>query len=235
MHFAARETLAFVRPWLPPWGRILDVGCGGGEIAAALAGAGHTVTGIDPELSARLAAAKGPNPTFVQADFRRFEASPFDVLLFVTSLHHIQPLDEVLAHARRLLRPGGLLIAEEFAVEAPDATTARWYYDLKELLAVAGRFPPERIRGAAGDEPRARWAAEHDHDLTEGRVMRQGIAASFELLSAETGPYLYRYIADGVESLGPAAGLAAHVADLERRRIADGTLRPVGLRLVARR
>ena len=73
MHFAARETLAFVRPWLPPWGRILDVGCGGGGIAAALAGAGHTVTGIDPELSERLAAAKGPNPTFVQADFRRFE------------------------------------------------------------------------------------------------------------------------------------------------------------------
>ena len=65
--------------------------------------------------------------------------------------------------------------------------------------------------------------------------MRQGIAASFELLSAETGPYLYRYIADGVESLGPSAALAAHVADLERRRIADGTLRPVGLRLVARR
>src|SRR3712207_9593084 len=48
--FETRYTLAFVRAVLPPApARVLEVGCGGGELAAALADGGYTVVALDAD------------------------------------------------------------------------------------------------------------------------------------------------------------------------------------------
>lgn len=236
-----QESRAFLLPLLEGRRRVLDVGCGRGELGAVLARAGHEVTAIDLRLPEPRASA--PGLTFQQADFLRFDSPPFDAILFASSLHHIAPLEAAVEHARRLLVPGGLLVAEEFALEAPDAATARWYYEVQALLAAAGRYPPGHIHGAPSLEPLERWGHEHAHEhepLSEGRRMREEVARRLELLETHEGPYLYRYIHSGVAAvLGPEAPmtetLSAHVLEAERRGIAAGALKPVGLRLVARR
>ncbi len=233
------ETRAFIEPLLAGRLRVLDVGCGHGELAAALARAGHEVTALDVRLPEPRPSVSGL--TFHESDFLRFEARPFDAILFVTSLHHIAPLGDAVEHARRLLVPGGLLIAEEFALEAPDAATARWYFETQELLAAAGRYPVSRITGDSSMDPLARWAHEHEHDhepLSEGRRMCEEVARRMAQVEAHEGPYLYRYLGAGVaERAEPsvARALADHLFESERRGIASGVLKPVGLRLVARR
>lgn len=236
-----QETRAFLQPLLEGRRRVLDVGCGRGELGAALARAGHEVTAIDVRLPEPRASA--PGLTFHETDFLAFEAPAFDAILFVTSLHHLAPLADAVVHAHRLLVPGGLLLAEEFALEAPDAATARWYYEVQELLAAAGRYPPERIHGDPSMEPLARWHREHMHDhepLSEGGRMRQEVARRLELVETRQVPYLYRYVCAGIAAvLGAEApmtqALCSHVLEAEQRGISAGALKPVGLRLVARR
>jgi SAM-dependent methyltransferase len=238
---ALRETRAFIEPLLAGRRRVLDVGCGKGELAAALADAGHEVTAIDVTLPAERTAAAGV--TWHEAGLLDFDAAPFDAILFVTSLHHITPLPDALEHARRLLVPGGLLIAEEFSVEAPDAATARWYYETQELLAATDRYPADRLHGAPSTDPVSRWREEHAHDgeaLTEGWRMKEELGRRFELLGAREGPYLYRYIGAGTAAHSGAGtplteAITDHVFKAEQRGIAAGTLKPVGLRLWARR
>ena len=48
-------------------------------------------------------------------------------------------------------------------------------------------------------------------------------------------PYLYRYVSRGVSDDARGAELAAYVLAAEQRRISEGRLVPVGLRLIADR
>lgn len=238
---ALQETRAFLAPMLAGRRRVLDVGCGHGVLAAALAQAGHDVTAIDLALPPDRATAQGLR--YEESGLLAFEAPPFDAILFVTSLHHITPLPEAVAHARRLLVPGGLLVAEEFAVEAPDVATAHWYFETQELLAAADLYPRTRLHGDSSQEPLERWRQEHAHEgepLSEGRAMKEELGRQLELLEAREGAYLYRYLAAGLaEHLGEGASRTAALVDhlfaAEQRGIAFGALRAVGLRMVARR
>jgi hypothetical protein len=138
-----------------------------------------------------------------------------------------------------------VLVVDEFALEAPDEATARWYYETLDLLAAVGRFARghahgegERAHGEGG--PLRRWRDEHHHDepLHPGAVMRAALAEHFSITFEGEGPYLYRYLAAGIaEALPPGDPLAGaageHVLGAERRGIAAGRLKAVGLRLVA--
>ncbi len=109
--------------------------------------------------------------------------------------------------------PAGVLIADEFDVDAPDEATARYWL---------------RIKGREGDALRE-WRHHHAHHgvLASGRAMREAIAARFTLREERTAPYLYRYLPDEVDD--------DRVFLEETRLIAAGSLRPVGLRLLASR
>lgn len=219
-------TLSFLLGALPPGSRVLEVGCGRGHTAAALAAAGHDVTALDIELC-DLAEAAGVR--FVERDFLKYEAPPFDALAFTASLHHITPLADVIARAHALLRPGGVIIVDDFDLEAPDAATLHWYYDTQALLVAAGAYPAHRV-DVAHDDILERWthAHHHEHRLHTGAEMRAEIAARFEIERFERGPYLYRYIAHAVPALGET------LRDIETRGIADGRYAAVGLQIVAR-
>jgi SAM-dependent methyltransferase len=93
-----------------PPGRLLDVGCGTGDLAAVFMGHGWQVSGIEPSSQAaefaREAGVDAVNGTLADAPW---EDSHFDAIVFNHSLEHIDKPAEALAEAARLLRPGGLL------------------------------------------------------------------------------------------------------------------------------
>lgn len=228
------ETHRFVAPLLAGRRRVLDVGCGNGLLARRLAADGCEVTGLDRSL-------KKTEPTgsvrFVEADFLGFGEAPFDALVFSASLHHLFPLERALESADRLLRPGGLLVAADFDLDAPDVATARWYYDLEGLLVAAGLYRKDKVCGSEDDDPLARWHAEHvdDPPFHRGAAMREAIRTRFSLLGEERGPYLYRYVVGGLELSPHGKRIAAWALAAERRGIAAGALKPVGLRLWAKK
>src|SRR5688572_27657842 len=116
-----RETLLFLgnspvseRP------RVLEVGCGAGELALRLGEAHWDVTGIDIDTAA-VAHARSRGVEAIHADLLTFKSDPFDVILITHSLHHISPLDAAVERLVRLLRPGGWLLVEEFDASAMDS------------------------------------------------------------------------------------------------------------------
>jgi ubiquinone/menaquinone biosynthesis C-methylase UbiE len=59
----------------------------------------------------------------------------FDGILFIQSLHHINPLDQSLAQAARLLDKGGFVLVDDFAFNRIDERTAVW-------LQICSSFAP---------------------------------------------------------------------------------------------
>jgi SAM-dependent methyltransferase len=112
------EVLEFVVRELPsPPARVLELGCGDGELAHALAAAGYTVLGIDPD------APEGP--IFRRSAIEELdEPGPFDAVVASRSLHHVHDLAAGLDKVAALLRPGGVFVVDEFGWERLDAASA---------------------------------------------------------------------------------------------------------------
>lgn len=229
------ETLAFVEPWLAPCSRVLEVGCGDGQLALRLAARGHSVTGIDASAEAvELARRAGFEAACADVLDYAPPAAGFDVVLFTRSLHHVADLERALERARALLRPGGRLIAEEHDVDAVDAPTARWLLDLLDVLAAGDLLAPDGTPPPAGDDVLARWSAAfpRDPDLHAPASMVRAVQRRFALRVHAPAPYLYRYVARRLRADPRGARVARRVLELERARLAAGALAPLGLRLV---
>jgi SAM-dependent methyltransferase len=99
---------------------VLDVGCGTGHQAAALAAAGVRVVGTDGDAAMlEVARAEHPEVRFARADAQDAAAlraaagaEPFDAVLSNAALHWMPRQDDVLAAIASLLRPGGRLVVE---------------------------------------------------------------------------------------------------------------------------
>ncbi|HZJ50781.1 MAG TPA: methyltransferase domain-containing protein [Actinomycetota bacterium] len=248
---AIAETISYLKGVLPaPPARVLDVGCGNGELLHALGAESYAVFGIDTDAES-IARAEARGGRAIEADFLSFEHQPFDVVFFGRSLHHIFPLSAALERAQQLLVPGGLLVAEEFAIESVDTTTARWLYDLDSVLQAAellrtdepphhaGHHEPSNSTGPRGHadmhDPLERWRIEHEYDppLTTGEDMVAAIAASFEVRLIERVPYLYRSFCERLEASARGTAVGSRVLELESAGIASGNLVAAGLRVVA--
>ena len=97
-----------------PGEHVLDLGCGTGELTAALAARGASVTGLDAS-DEMIATARARHPTlaFTAADAQAlsFDAA-FDAVFSNAALHWIQDQDAMLDSVHRALRPGGRFVAE---------------------------------------------------------------------------------------------------------------------------
>ena len=95
--------------------RVLDVGCGGGILAEAMAARGASVTGIDmSEKSLRVAELhrleSGADVSYEAAmaeEFAAAHAGGFDVVTCMELLEHVPQPASVVAACARLVRPGG--------------------------------------------------------------------------------------------------------------------------------
>ena len=94
---------------------MLDLGCGDGRIAGALAAAGAEVTGVDPsEVALERARSAHPDLRFelpAEDGSLPFTESAFDVVVCVNVLEHVADTQRLMSEARRVLAPGGRFAA----------------------------------------------------------------------------------------------------------------------------
>src|SRR5262249_41769028 len=122
----AAELEAQVQSFVLPTGDeyALDVGCGAGALALALAPHVGAVVGVDvvPELLA-LARLRAPaNATFLEGDGTAlaFDDASFDLTGTVRTLHHVDRPELVLAEMARVTRPHGhVLVIDQLAPVDP--------------------------------------------------------------------------------------------------------------------
>jgi demethylmenaquinone methyltransferase/2-methoxy-6-polyprenyl-1,4-benzoquinol methylase len=148
----------------------LDLACGTGDIAFALQGRGCRVVGVDVTVRmieiARLKATKYVSSiTFLVGDMMAlpFRDATFDLVTIGYGIRNVPQIHPAIGEIRRVLRPGGVVLALDF--DRPASRPLRWIYlgYLTVVGSVLGwilhrdpdtyRYIPESIRrypGAAG-------------------------------------------------------------------------------------
>ena len=205
---AQSTFLDFLREQLPPApARVLDVGCGAGQLTTALAVEGYDVLGIDPR------APEGERFRRVLLEDLNPGEEAFDAVVASHSLHHIRDLHQALDRIAALLRPDGVLVLDEQGWDAADEPTLDWYWNQRRALAAAGHGDAPDTLAAMREE----WEAEHVglHGL---EFMLSALAARFEERSFVRTPILYRML----------GGVATEV--LEQALVEAGAIRPLGFR-----
>jgi SAM-dependent methyltransferase len=195
--------MSFVEDNLPvASARILEVGCGQGDLAQELAASGHDVVAIDPD---------APEGELFQAvSLEAFaEGGRFDAVVASRALHHIPDLSGAVAKVARLLRPGGRFILDEHACDRLDEKTALWY--LSQRTGDPGA--PISLEACYAD-----WEADH-HDLHGYAAMREELDRHFAERNFSWMPYLYGEL----ENVDP---------EQERALIEDGAIQAMGFRYV---
>jgi SAM-dependent methyltransferase len=147
-----QEAPLFHRYALPEAARVLDVGCGTGEVASRLAAAmpRATLVGVDVlEGSVALArerhAALAPRLSFAQGDAYAlaFPDASFDLVVCRHVLQAIPEPERAVAEMRRVARPGGwmhLLLEDYDLLQAfPASEGLARFWELPRAFALASR------------------------------------------------------------------------------------------------
>jgi SAM-dependent methyltransferase len=204
---AQSTFLEFVREHEPPPARLLDVGCGQGELTTTLAVEGYDVLGIDPR------APQGELFRRIRLEDLPAEDGPFDAVVASHSLHHVRDLGDALDRIVALLRPGGLLLLDELAWDRADEPTLGWLYGQRRALAAAGQGE------APGSEDAFREGWDAEHVGVHGYdALRRQLDVRFEERAFAWMPFLHRLL----------HGVAGDV--LEQALIDAGAIRALGFR-----
>ena len=205
---AQSTFLDFAREQLPPApARVLDVGCGQGELTTALAVCGYDVLGIDP------LAPEGERFRRIRLEDLEPADGPYDAVVASYSLHHIRDLDHALDLVVELLEPGGVLVLDEFGWDLVDEPTLDWLYGQRRALAAAGLGEAPASLEALRDE----WRTEH-LGLHGFEALRTAVAARFEERAFARMAFFHRQL----------GGVATEV--LEQALIEAGAIQALGFR-----
>lgn len=122
---------------------VVDVGCGNGSLVRWLARQGARAIGVDllapVGRARRVPTMAGERFVVGKAEALPLPSASADIVLFVTSLHHVpvMHMDRALAEARRILQPRGVIYVQEPLAEGPHHRLVRTFDDECELYAAA--------------------------------------------------------------------------------------------------
>jgi ubiquinone/menaquinone biosynthesis C-methylase UbiE len=110
-HYYAQELCRLIGTMVLPGSRVLEVGCGLGDLLASLPG----VTGLGVDISPRmieLAKDRHPSLDLQVCDVERdpLPAGPFDAIVFSDVVGHLEDIERALTRVRPLLAPSGRII-----------------------------------------------------------------------------------------------------------------------------
>jgi ubiquinone/menaquinone biosynthesis C-methylase UbiE len=218
----------------PPPARVLEVGCGAGDLSCALQQRGYDVHALDrSEENVERARAKGVEAT--AASWPDFVDLPFDAILFTRSLHHIQPVTIALRRAHELLADGGTLIVEDFAYHEASTRTILWFKNMVDVLDAAGvlNHADERFasRIAHAEDALQAWQLDHT-GIAPAAEMHFAIQSTFTLRAGAQTPHLYRYVSQ-IAKPEVADSVVAAVLKAERAAQGARAIDPVGRLWVA--
>jgi SAM-dependent methyltransferase len=234
MRFETRYTYDFIKRFLPSeCRRILEVGCGMGELAARLSKDGHTVVAIDSDLES-IAVARSLGVDAHVATWPDFDEGRFDAVLFTRSLHHIHPLDKAVRHAAESLVEGGVIIVEEFAFESTDEKTLRWFASAIRILEAASLLAEDDPLLAKTETLNA-WRQDHGHELHTAAEIRAQLEELFGDVVKEQTSYYFRYLAAAIVATEKRDAILQDLAEQEETLSTDGSIIALGRRFVAGR
>lgn len=152
------STVLTVKANVAAGGRILDVGCGTGELSNRLAESGFRVTGVDLlDEMLEVGRQKGQTVEWLHAPFsdRIAEKRAFDAITSLGYLEYQERAGKELVRMKRLLKPGGFLI-----LSVPNTLSANFAFGLKRAIFRVGKepeatrvrhsFTPERLQRLLG-------------------------------------------------------------------------------------
>jgi SAM-dependent methyltransferase len=161
------------------------------------------------------------------------DPGPFDHVVAILSLHHVEDLGGSLDKIANVLRTGGSLVVVEFAWDRIDEATAEWALErlpaaaLSEKPSWLGRHCQEWVRGGRGGN-RARvesyfaeWASEEG--FHSSRRMRDELGRRFVERFFEWVPYLYPDLGEDTVEADESAAIEARAINATGFRYVGAT------------
>lgn len=267
--FNALSTCQFVTGNCPKKASILDVGVGNGQIALNLIKEGMSVTAIDLDAKA-IQKAKAAGINAIEHDFKSLRRADiehamsssatkaaksaqfegFDVILFSRVLHHLEPLRATVDATLELLKPGGIILVEDFCYERVEERTCAWLFPLAQLLYdnSPNKEPhfhwlaQRRIAESASIEEFVKgslklWQQHHEekHHIAPFEHVKSVLSDHFEFVEEIRVPYLFRYFAEFLPDTASGGEKLSDIAHWEAALAETGAIAPVGVRMIARR
>ncbi len=158
--------------------RVLDVGCGTGEMCRNLRASGFQIEGLSPDRNQKRAFAQKLNAPFHHTKFEEFEPEEgrYDCIIMSESAQYI-PMERLFATARKGLRPEGHLMVCDYFVTDRDAG----------ILSKSGHDHDEFLRQAAAADfaivERRDITAETARTLDMGKLLADRILLGVDIMT----------------------------------------------------
>ncbi len=173
--FASLEThetcWAVCQRVAPKSGRALDLGAGHGAFTRRLLDAGYKVTANDFDLKGWAVPEVVPMAVDLNTPFAEAFPGPYDLIVAIDIIEHVENPRGFLRECRQLLRPGGVLI-----VALPNLLD----YDSRQKFWRRGifyHFSPEHIHATGHITILPCWLVEHHFEVTGWAVAEKTFGA----------------------------------------------------------